>query len=31
MSVFEALTIAIGFSTLIVSVLALAYTFSKKK
>ncbi|WP_220443508.1 MULTISPECIES: putative holin-like toxin [Lysinibacillus] len=31
MSIFEALSIAIGLGTLIVAVLALSFTFSQKK
>ncbi|MGN7429109.1 putative holin-like toxin [Cytobacillus praedii] len=31
MTVYEGLIIMIGFSTLIVSVIALSYTFSRKK
>ncbi|MDI2586664.1 putative holin-like toxin [Psychrobacillus sp. NEAU-3TGS] len=31
MNVFEALVVMISFSTLIVSIIALSYTFSQKK
>ncbi|WP_221767325.1 putative holin-like toxin [Bacillus yapensis] len=31
MSVYEGLTLMIGFASLVVSVVALAYTFSRKK
>ncbi|WP_246880403.1 putative holin-like toxin [Sporosarcina sp. 6E9] len=31
MTTFEALSVSIGFSTLIVTVIALSYTFSRKK
>ncbi|MEK3977355.1 putative holin-like toxin [Psychrobacillus sp. FSL K6-2684] len=31
MTIFESLSIMIGFSTLIVTILALSYTFSQKK
>ncbi|WP_391201706.1 putative holin-like toxin [Psychrobacillus sp. L4] len=31
MTVFEALMVTIGFSTLIVSIIALSYTFARKK
>ncbi|WP_246880404.1 putative holin-like toxin [Sporosarcina sp. 6E9] len=31
MTTFEALSVMIGFSTLIVTIVALSYTFSRKK